>query len=133
MWSSQSLFRRTPLSRPLGGTQGLFGRTYANPNSSGAIIVTIVSAEYDLRMVKVVLTAAAAAEFDSLPQPIRTRIAKLLERLGNWPAVSGVKPLRGKMAGCFRMRTGDYRLQFRFVDDTIQVSKVGHRDGFYEE
>jgi mRNA-degrading endonuclease RelE of RelBE toxin-antitoxin system len=46
--------------------------------------------------------------------------------------VSGVKALRGDLAGCFRLRTGDYRVQFRVAGETIIIEKVGHRDGFYE-
>lgn len=39
------------------------------------------------------LTPAAAAELDALNEPIHTRILRLLERLQNWPSVSGAKPL----------------------------------------
>jgi mRNA-degrading endonuclease RelE of RelBE toxin-antitoxin system len=47
--------------------------------------------------------------------------------------VSGAKPLSGNLAGKFRLRTGDYRLQFRLERGTIVVEQVGHRDGFYDE
>jgi mRNA-degrading endonuclease RelE of RelBE toxin-antitoxin system len=47
--------------------------------------------------------------------------------------VSGVKALRGALAGQYRMRTGDYRLQFRVERDRIVVLKVGHRDGLYDD
>ena len=40
--------------------------------------------------------------------------------------------LRGNLAGHFRVRTGDYRVQFHLSGDTLIVEKVGHRDGFYE-
>lgn len=43
------------------------------------------------------------------------------------------KPLRGEFAGHYRLRTGDYRLQFRVEGDLVIIEKVGHRDGFYEE
>jgi mRNA-degrading endonuclease RelE of RelBE toxin-antitoxin system len=55
------------------------------------------------------------------------------ERLENWPAVSGAKPLRGALAGYYRLRTGDYRLQFHVAGETVLVEKIGHRDGFYED
>jgi len=58
---------------------------------------------------------------------------RLLNRLEAWPSVSGAKALRGDLAGRFRLRTGDYRLQFRIEDDLVVVERVGHRDGFYEE
>jgi len=37
------------------------------------------------------------------------------------------------LTGCFRIRTGDYRVQFRVAGDVVTVEKIGHRDGFYEE
>lgn len=64
-------------------------------------------------MAEAILTSAAAAQFDELPKPIQNRVLLILERLRNWPNVSGAKPLRGNLAGHYRMRTGDYRLQFR--------------------
>jgi len=70
-----------------------------------------------------------------------------LERLQQWPEVSGAKALRGALAGRYRLRTGDYRLPFRVEQQkqkdkatgkdviryTITIEKVGHRDGFYKE
>ena len=68
----------------------------------------------------------------------------------------GGKRLAGSLAVHYRLRTGDYRLQF-FVQETkrklaektvkgkqnvverqstdyvVVVDKIGHRDGFYEE
>ncbi len=84
-------------------------------------------------MINISLTLHAQRQIDRLPKAIRTRILKLLERLRLWPNVSGVKPLSGALAGRFRMRTGDYRLQFYVKGDDIFVEKIGHRAGFYEE
>jgi mRNA-degrading endonuclease RelE of RelBE toxin-antitoxin system len=84
-------------------------------------------------MVTVSLTPSAAADFENLPRPIQTRVAALFRRLEHWPEVSGVKPLRGSLAGRCRIRTGDYRLQFRVEGNTLRVEKIGHRDRFYEE
>jgi mRNA interferase RelE/StbE len=83
--------------------------------------------------VEVELTPGAAAELDGLPRTIHMRVLLILQRLRNWPNVSGAKPLRGKLAGHWRVRTGDYRVQFSLRADTIVVERIGHRDGFYEE
>ena len=72
-------------------------------------------------------------EFDRLPRVVRARMIGVFERLRKWPHVAGVKALRGRLAGRFRIRTGDYRVQFRFEAGEIRIEKVGHRDGFYEE
>jgi mRNA-degrading endonuclease RelE of RelBE toxin-antitoxin system len=47
--------------------------------------------------------------------------------------VSGAKPLRGDLTGRYRVRTGDYRVQFQATLELVIVDKIGHRDGFYEE
>jgi mRNA-degrading endonuclease RelE of RelBE toxin-antitoxin system len=84
-------------------------------------------------MATVTFEAAAAEEYLDLPVKIKARVAKIVERLQEWPDVSGAKPLRGKRKGRYRIRTGDYRLQFRVVKDDVIIERVGHRDGFYED
>jgi mRNA-degrading endonuclease RelE of RelBE toxin-antitoxin system len=108
-------------------------------------------------MATVVLTPEAVRDLGDLPRPILARIDGLLQRLREWPNLSGAKPLRREMAGKFRLRTGDYRLQFHVererriekvqrivkkktiieeqevVEIKVIVEKVGHRDGFYDE
>jgi mRNA interferase RelE/StbE len=84
-------------------------------------------------MPNVTLLYDAAMQLGDLPKPIKARIVELLVRLADWPEVSGAKPLTGKLAGHFRLRTGDYRLQFRIEREEVLVEQIGHRDGFYEE
>ncbi|MEX2219671.1 MAG: type II toxin-antitoxin system RelE/ParE family toxin [Phycisphaerales bacterium] len=83
-------------------------------------------------MSEVRVTAEAEAQLLALPFAIRSRWAGILARLERWPDVSGAKPLRGALAGHFRLRTGDYRIQFRVAGGQVIVEKIGHRDGFYE-
>jgi mRNA-degrading endonuclease RelE of RelBE toxin-antitoxin system len=108
-------------------------------------------------MVSVSMTSEARVQFSELPRVIALRVEKLLTRLSRWPDVSGVKHLRGKLAGQCRLRTGDYRLQFHvdekkkiiqekqtiqgkavivkreITDYVVMVEKIAHRDGFYED
>jgi mRNA-degrading endonuclease RelE of RelBE toxin-antitoxin system len=83
--------------------------------------------------VKVVLTREAARQFDELPLVIAARVRRLFIRLSSWPNVSGARALRGPLAGHFRMRTGDYRVQFRSEGESIIVVRVGHRARFYDD
>ncbi len=83
-------------------------------------------------MVKVCITPQALRQAEELNEPILTRVMQLVERLKKWPDVSGVKPLSGKLAGYYRLRTGDYRVQFRVERDAIIIEKIGHRDRFYD-
>ena len=80
----------------------------------------------------VVLRPEAAEQLSELPKVMRARIHAVLARLQGWPDVSGAKPLTGNLAGHFRVRTGDYRIQFSVTPDKLIVERVGHRDGFYE-
>ncbi|MCD4727981.1 MAG: type II toxin-antitoxin system RelE/ParE family toxin [Pirellulales bacterium] len=84
-------------------------------------------------MAEVTLSAEAARELEALSNPIHGRVLKLLVRLQQWPRVSGAKPLTAGLAGSYRLRTGDYRVQFRVTGDVVTVEKIGHRDGFYED
>ena len=52
---------------------------------------------------------------------------------GTAAGVSGAKSLTGNLAGRYRIRTGDYRLQFRVADGVVVIERIGHRDGFYDE
>ncbi|MGB2822032.1 MAG: type II toxin-antitoxin system RelE/ParE family toxin [Phycisphaerae bacterium] len=83
-------------------------------------------------MAKVTLTPEAAEGLEDLPLVIHARVLSLLNRLAKWPDVSGPKPLTGPLAGQYRLRTGDYRLQFRVKGQAVIVEKIGHRDRFYE-
>jgi mRNA interferase RelE/StbE len=84
-------------------------------------------------MVTVDLKPAAADQLEQLTNPIHARVLRILARLENWPQVSGAKPLSGQLAGRYRMRTGDYRVQFHVEGDVVMVERIGHRDGFYDE
>lgn len=83
-------------------------------------------------MAAVVMSPEAAEQVQRLPLTIRARVLLIVERLAQWPEVSGAKPLRGSLAGHFRIRTGDYRVQFHPRGDVVLIERVGHRDGFYE-
>ena len=83
-------------------------------------------------MFEIKLTGAAAEELEVLGEPLHNRVLSVFERLTKWPAVSGAKPLSGRLAGAYRIRTGDYRIQFRVSGKIVLVEKIGHRDRFYE-
>ena len=84
-------------------------------------------------MASVTVTPAALEQLARLPRVIRERIGKLFQRLAAWPAISGAKALSGKLAGWYRLRTGDYRVRFFVKGETVIVDKIGHRSEFYED
>jgi mRNA-degrading endonuclease RelE of RelBE toxin-antitoxin system len=94
-------------------------------------------------MAVLLITQQAQDEFDQLPKVVRVRLANVFRRLEAWPETRGAKPLRGQLAGYYRIRSGDYRVQFRveaggkssqpLTPDTVYIEKVGNRDGFYDD
>ena len=91
-----------------------------------------VNHSYTTEMSRVFITDEATAQARKLPRPIQARVLRIIDRLESWPAVAGAKPLSGRLAGHYRIRTGDYRVQFRIKDHRVIVERIGHRDGFYE-
>ena len=85
-------------------------------------------------MATVTITPTARAELEAVPLVIRARITRVFERLVDWPAVSGAKPLRGELHGSFRIRTGDYRVVFSVSpdDEAVTVWKIGYRGNVYD-
>lgn len=81
---------------------------------------------------KVLLTVAAQRDVAELPVVIRVRLDGVFQRLERWPDVSGAKPLRGKLVGHYRIRSGDYRVLFRVEGDRVLVTRVRHRKDVYD-
>jgi mRNA-degrading endonuclease RelE of RelBE toxin-antitoxin system len=81
----------------------------------------------------VLLAKDAQAYYDDLPATIQGRVAAVIERLRQWPNVSGAKPLRGTWAGHHRIRTGDWRVIFRVVTPHLLVVRIKHRRDVYEK
>jgi mRNA interferase RelE/StbE len=81
----------------------------------------------------VLISPEAQQQFHELPRPTQGRVLRLFERLDRWPEVSGAKPLVGSLAGCFRLRTGDYRILFRVSGNDVIVFRIAHRRKSYGE
>jgi mRNA interferase RelE/StbE len=68
-----------------------------------------------------------------LPANLKRRIAEAVEaRLSVDPRQYG-HPLRGSLAGCWRLRVGDYRVVFRVEKAEVCVLAVLHRRDVYRE
>jgi mRNA-degrading endonuclease RelE of RelBE toxin-antitoxin system len=82
-------------------------------------------------MVKVEFTAEARRALEDIPLVIRLRCYGIIERLEQWPNVSGAKPLRGELKGCFRIRTGDWRIVFRPEGSVLWIVRIDNRKDVY--
>ncbi|MEX2672458.1 MAG: type II toxin-antitoxin system RelE/ParE family toxin [Phycisphaeraceae bacterium] len=84
-------------------------------------------------MPQVRITEEALDQIATLPLRLQVRLESIIDRLEKWPEVSGAKPLRGDLKGCYRIRTGDYRVVFAAADDIVTIMKVSHRKNVYED
>jgi mRNA interferase RelE/StbE len=83
-------------------------------------------------MAKVEITAEAKRDFSKVPHGMQDRILAVFERLAQWPVLSGAKPLRGPLKGCFRVRAGDWRVLFRVQGQTVMVFRIDNRRDVYQ-
>lgn len=83
--------------------------------------------------IQVRITPSALAELTGLHEPMVSRINRAMERLADWPIVSGAKPLRGGLKGHFRIRVGDWRIIFIVAADSIVVVRIANRRDVYGE
>ena len=60
-------------------------------------------------MAVVMILPEPLEQLDELSDNIVGRMERIFERLRRWPDVSGAKPLRGELAGRWRVRTGAMR------------------------
>ncbi len=102
-------------------------------SSDTKALTLIVKKCHNCIMAYVTLETDAADQFSKLPQRIKSRVIGIIERLEQWPEVSGAKPLRASLAGRYRIRTGDYRIQFHVHGNEVIIEHIGHRDSFYDE
>ncbi len=78
------------------------------------------------------LTAEAVSQLHELPSSIVGRIDGIVDRLRDWPRVSGVKPLKGRLKGCYRIRTGNYRIIFRVEGRNVVIWRIANRRDVYD-
>ncbi|MEM8739766.1 MAG: type II toxin-antitoxin system RelE/ParE family toxin [Planctomycetota bacterium] len=76
-------------------------------------------------------TPDATDGYDSLPTRMQDRVDALIARLEKWPEVSGAKPLRHKLKGHFRLRTGKYRVVFHLQGEVLVIDRIDDRKDVY--
>lgn len=83
-------------------------------------------------MADVLISETARDKLDSLPPNVKDRITgKLLDEVADDPG-RYCKPLGGTDE--YRVRVGDYRVRLDWDrrNDTLKITDVGKRDGFYD-
>lgn len=78
-------------------------------------------------------TTAAARQIRKLPRNVRTRVLDAVETLSVEPRPQGARKLMAEDIA-WRLRTGDYRIIYEIVDDTLTVTivRAAHRREVYK-
>lgn len=79
----------------------------------------------------VTLGAQPQRFLDTLPRNLLTRMDTAIDtRLAVAPTMYG-KPLRGSLAGYWKLRVGDYRIIYRITGRSVFVVSIRHRKDAY--
>jgi len=84
-------------------------------------------------MFKIIVPNSVEKEFYNLPEEIQPKIREKLNELKQNPRPYGVKMLKGKLNGSWRIRVGNYRIIYDIFDKekTIVITDIGHRKDIY--
>lgn len=75
-------------------------------------------------------THSAKKYFDKLPSNIKRQISKKIELLREDPYASSIE--LKDWGGVRRVRSGDWRILFRVLNDAIRVIAIGPRGDIYK-
>lgn len=84
---------------------------------------------------QVSMTPEAEKQYNDLQKNIQRKVDEVLDRLRDWPQVSGVVALWGEAKGHYRVKTMDWRVVFH-VDEgskTVVVDNISNRKDAYEK
>ncbi len=76
-------------------------------------------------------TLEARAQLRAIDRAVALRILKSIAHFGA-TATGDVEPMHGEWQGCYRLRVGEYRVIFRYIEDALEILTVGHRSDVYK-
>ena len=83
-------------------------------------------------MISYDFTKTAEKEFLKLPKDVQHRIIKKVESYLNAPnPLAFAKRLRGDPLASYRFQIGDYRVAFDWENNSILITRAGHRREIY--
>ena len=72
----------------------------------------------------------ARKDLKRLPKQLANRIIEAVKNFYT-SGRGDVRPLKGQHKGIYRLRVGEYRMLFRWIDDDIEVLKIRPRGDAY--
>ena len=80
----------------------------------------------------ILIQERAVKSLRKIPEPYKAHVKDAIDRLIQFsPKMSNIKALQGKYKGLFRLRSGDYRVLFDVVNNTIIILDVFIRQTGY--
>lgn len=76
-------------------------------------------------------TPEAQAQLRAIDRAVALRILKSIAHFGETGS-GDVEPMRGEWQGSYRLRVGEYRVIFRYIEDALEILTVGHRSDVYK-
>lgn len=108
-------------------------RAHVSPNYLHPLPCTCEYKLYITDMtVAVNISVTAQKDIDGLPAVAKAQVAAVLARLPEYPAVVGIKALKGALKGTYRVRAGSYRVLFTLGKGTLTVTSVDDRKDVYK-
>lgn len=81
----------------------------------------------------IIFHPAVKDDVAAIVKAVRERIRSAIDtRLATEPALYG-KPLRGTLAGYWKLRVGDWRIVYTIRGSEVIVSAIKHRSRVYDE
>jgi mRNA interferase RelE/StbE len=75
-------------------------------------------------------TPEARARLRAIDRSVALRILESIAHFGETGS-GDIEPMRGEWQGCYRLRIGEYRVIFRYIEDGVEILTVGHRSDVY--
>jgi mRNA interferase RelE/StbE len=75
-------------------------------------------------------TPEARAQLRAIDRAVALRILESIAHFGETDS-GDVEPMCGEWQGCYRLRVGEYRVIFRYIEDGLEILAVGHRSDVY--
>ena len=63
-----------------------------------------------------------------LPVKQQKQVVAKITALSHDPKPRGSRPLKGKLASCYRVKAGEYRIVYRIEGDTLCIARIGKRN-----
>ena len=80
---------------------------------------------------KIYIRKSAIKDLKKIDDVLRKSLHTTIQKLSEFPNVTNIKKLTN-FEPAYRLRSGDYRILFDIIEDTIYIGRVLHRKESYK-